>query len=239
MICKLTKKEGRAIKAHIIPKSFFEIDPNENGITKLLTNSRNTFPKKSPNGIYDQNILIKEGKRIFSKWDSYASDIFLNESERYEKINYKGKEIAFQRENYNYSLLKLFSLSVLWRASVSSHDFYRKIKLGPHEEPIRQALLNNTPKDTDWYSVSFAVWSDRNRSLGFMNPHKTRFNGINYYILYFSRYIMYIKIDKRVATDTMRSVQLIENSPLLLVTRELEKSKEYPIMVNMARIHEK
>jgi len=239
MICKLTKKEGTPIKAHIIPKCFFEIDPNEKGVTKLLSNTSYSFPKKTPNGIYDQSIVIDEGEKLFSKWDDYASNIFLKESEQYEKITHKGKEIAFQRKEYNYSLLKLFALSVLWRASVSSHYFFNKINLGPHEEPIRQALLDNTPNDTDWYSVAFAVWSDRNKSPGFMNPHKTRFNGINYYILYFSRYIMYIKIDKRIATDSMKSVQLMENSPLLLVTREFEKSKEFPIMVNLAKMHAK
>ena len=239
MICKLTRKEGTPIKAHIIPKCFFEIDPNEKGVTKVLTNSSNSFPKKVPIGIYDQSIVIEEGERLFSKWDDYASTIFLKESEQYEKINHKGKEIVFQRKEFDYGLLKLFALSVLWRASVSSHYFFDKIKLGPHEEPIRQALLNNTPNDADWYSVSFAVWSDRDESSGFLNPHKTRFNGINYYILYFSRYIMYIKVDQRIANDSMKSVQLMENSPLFLVTREFEKSKEFPIMVNMAKMNTK
>ena len=239
MICKLTKQEGKPVNAHIIPESFFEIDSNEKGITKILTNNSDTYPKRAPKGVYDKTIITEEGERILSKWDDYASSIFLKETEKYDKIHYESKHIAYQLKSYNYSLLKLFALSVLWRASVSSHYFYRRINLGPHEEPIRQALLNNTPNDTDWYSVSFAVWSDRDKNPGLMDPYKTRFGGLNYYILYFSRYIMYIKIDKRNAVDNMKSIQLMEDTPLLIVTRELEKSKEYPIMINMARMHAK
>jgi len=70
-----------------------------------------------------------------------------------------------------------------------------------------------------------------------MEPLKTKFDGLNYYILYFSRYIMYVKIDKRNAVDSMKTVQLMENAPLILIARELEKSKELPIIVDIARMH--
>jgi hypothetical protein len=46
MICKLTKQEGKPVDAHIIPESFFEIDPNEKGVTQILKNNSDTYPKR-------------------------------------------------------------------------------------------------------------------------------------------------------------------------------------------------
>ena len=72
-----------------------------------------------------------------------------------------------------------------------------------------------------------------------MDPFREKYDGLNYYRFYLSRYIMYIKVDKRIAKNSMHAMQLQENKPLFIVSREFEKSKEYPIMVDMARMHAK
>jgi len=48
-------------------------------------------------------------------------------------------------EGIEYSSFKLFALSVLWRAGVSSVKVFEQVKLGHHEEKIRIMLLNNNP----------------------------------------------------------------------------------------------
>lgn len=128
---------------------------------------------------------------------------------------------------------------MLWRAAVSSHFFYRNVKIGPYEPIIRRALLSNDPGKTDWCSINLAVWSDSSRGPGMMDPFRSRFDNINYYVLYLSNYIMYIKIDKQKAQGPLRATQLHENQPLVIVGRELRVSKELPIMVSMARLHAK
>lgn len=47
--------------------------------------------------------------------------------------------------NLPYRPLKLFRLSLLWRMSVSSLREFALVKLGPHEERIRQMLLQDDP----------------------------------------------------------------------------------------------
>jgi hypothetical protein len=44
----------------------------------------------------------------------------------------------------NYEQFKLFQLSVLWRAGVSSHQFFDKVKLGQHAEELRLLSLPGT-----------------------------------------------------------------------------------------------
>lgn len=55
--------------------------------------------------------------------------------------------------NIDYSSFKLFHLSVLFRASVSAHPNYREVDLGPHEDRIRQMLLNREPGEEWQYPI--------------------------------------------------------------------------------------
>lgn len=116
------------------------------------------------------------------------------------------------------------------------HD---SIWTGPHEENIRQMLINNDPGPPDLYSVIFAAWSDRTRNPGIMDPFKSRFDNVAYYLIYLSNYIMYVKVDKQLSNNAFRSTQLAPNKPLILIAREMNQSKELPIMANMAKLHAK
>ena len=65
MQCKLTSTFGKAAKTHIIPKSFYAIDPEEKQLTKIY--STDNHPKRSPTGIWDDTIVTIEGEKIFSE----------------------------------------------------------------------------------------------------------------------------------------------------------------------------
>jgi len=45
----------------------------------------------------------------------------------------------------DYKQFKLFLLSILWRASISTRPIFREVSLGPYEERLRQMLLNEDP----------------------------------------------------------------------------------------------
>ena len=59
-----------------------------------------------------------------------------------------------------------------------------------------------------------------------MDPYGTRFDGINYYVMYLEHYVVYFKVDKRIPGDSLRAVQIRPDAPLIAVGRELSKSKE-------------
>ena len=239
MKCKLTGTEGKGINAHIIPKSFYAIDPEETKPTKLITNAKGQYSKRCQIGIYDDTIVTEEGERVFSDWDNYASDLLLKGKSVFEPITNNGSKLAFQITDYDYKKLKLFFLSVLWRASVSSQHFFRNVNLGPYEAKVREALLTKDPKDTDWLAVCIARWSDSPDAAGMMDPYSTRFDGIKYYVVYLEHYIVYYKVDKQIPDETFRAIQLKPNAPLIAIARQLSKSKELKIMVNIAKTHAK
>ena len=172
---------------------------------------------------------------MLSGWDDYASELLINGVSSFEPIEHNGELIGFQIPEYDYKKLKLFFLSVLWRASVSTQPFFEKVSLGPHEAFIRDALLRGDPQDTDWFSVSLAKWSDHPVGAGMMNPYRTRFSGLNYYVMYLEKYIVYYKVDTRISNGFFRSIQLNDRSPLIAVSRELSSSRELQIMAGLVR----
>lgn len=237
MKCKLTNTEGKGINAHIIPKSFYAIDPKETLPTRLITNVEGKYSKRCPIGVYDNTIVTEEGERIFSDWDDYASELLIEKKSHFEPIEHNGEVVAFQIPEYDYKKLKLFFLSVLWRASVSTQEFFKKVNLGPHEALVRAALLEGDAKNSDWFAVSIAKWSDHPDGAGMMDPYRTRFDGLNYYVMYLEHYIVYYKVDKRIPKEAFQAIQLKPNSSLIAVGRELNASKELRIMARMVKSH--
>jgi len=63
-ICKLTGKKGKPLKSHIIPHSFYRniMYSDQNNTMKLVSNSANTYPQRSPIGVYDNEMVTAEGE---------------------------------------------------------------------------------------------------------------------------------------------------------------------------------
>ncbi len=70
--CKLTGKNGRPVKAHVIPKAFYEIPPQSEGPYKLVSGAAGVHPKKVPIGIYDNTMVTKDGEDLFGPWDDLS-----------------------------------------------------------------------------------------------------------------------------------------------------------------------
>ena len=125
--CKLTGKIGQAIKAHVVPRAFYELPPQEEGPCILVSNAPNTFPKKVPVGIYDETMVTQDGENLFKPWDDYAIRILLKQEAAFEPVTHGGVIRAWTLPEYEYSPLKLFALSVLWRAHTSTRQEFGKV----------------------------------------------------------------------------------------------------------------
>ncbi|MFK7863229.1 MAG: hypothetical protein AB8B95_03280 [Pseudohongiellaceae bacterium] len=176
MECKLTGVDGKAVKAHIIPKSFYSLAPEE-GPNIIYSTEKGEFPRRSNIGIYDSEILTVEGEVIFSPWDDYADHLLIKKRQEFEELFHQGKCVGYKIEKIDYTKLKLFALSVLWRAHITKHKFFDKVSLGPHEHNIRELLLSGVVSDLDGYDVVWAKWSDV-VDAGILCPWKARFDGI-------------------------------------------------------------
>ena len=83
------------------------------------------------------------------------------------------------------------------------------------------------------YAVSLARFSDP-RVTAMLDPHKKRFDGINYCQFYITGFVVYIKVDKREPPGFLRELCLKKDPPFWIILRDLNKSKDGKIMKDIA-----
>ena len=230
MRCRLTGFEGRGVRAHIIPKSFYNLDYSQSVPLLVLTNSDDGYNGKSFVGIYDSSIVTDQGERLFSPWDDYACDLLLKNTSMFRERTDQGQVLALELPEYDYALLKLFFISVLWRAHASSHTFFRNVNLGPFEEPLRQALLSANPGDMNFFSVTLGCFIDMANGTAMLNPFRERIESVNYYRIFMGRYIAYIKVDSKRTPPLFRDACLADGRPLTILAQSFDQSKEKVVL---------
>ncbi|KXI28121.1 hypothetical protein [Paraglaciecola hydrolytica] len=137
MKCKLCREEKSLKQSHIIPEFLYSKLYDEKHRFHEIhvdSNRKNKLPQK---GVREP-LLCGLCEEYFSKFERYAS-LVLNGG--FELIA-KKIDGLFYFEGVEYNKFKLFSLSILWRASISSLDFFAEVNLGGHEEIIRKILLS-------------------------------------------------------------------------------------------------
>lgn len=235
MICKGCSKNKKLIKAHVIPESFFVGLRDEKKAPLLITDKKDHYPKKIPIGIYDKTILCRECEDIFQKFDDYAQSLLLKEEHTHTDIIQNGVLVGYSISNVDVDTLKLFFLSLLWRASISKMEFYSKINLGPHEQIIKKLVWEGDSGEEDQYSFVVAKFTDGDLGRGILDPHMERWFGINYARFYMFGYVVYIKLDKRSTPKFLKPYVVKRGQDVIVLGRRLSQSKELPLMKQLAK----
>jgi hypothetical protein len=145
MVCRLCKKDRPLRESHIFPewlyKPLYDINRRFFVFSTDVKKKRGTRPK----GIYER-LLCHECEQRFSKWEGYARSVF------YElplKVTEEDRAIVFS--DLQYTPFKLFQMSLIWRACITSRPEVHKIDLGPHVERIRKMLFEDRPGEVHEY----------------------------------------------------------------------------------------
>ena len=150
MKCNLCCNKKKLLKkSHIIPEFMYQdlFDEKHRIFEVLLKTDSLPQCKTRQSGAYDKYILC-----------SNCDNKVLGSLERYASLAlYGGIELTIESgSNHNtsryinvkgidYQKLKLFLLSVLWRASISRLPIFKKVKLGVHENILRDKICSSTP----------------------------------------------------------------------------------------------
>lgn len=109
-------------------------------------------------GEYEANILCQKCENDLGKLDEYAAQIIhgLGLKEKLYFREHVFREILFNvlmaEDGYDYTKFKLFLLSVVWRASISSRPFFSNFKLDKDiEEDLRVSILGQEPQEERSY----------------------------------------------------------------------------------------
>jgi hypothetical protein len=212
MKCKFCNEETKLIKAHIVPAGFFK-KMRDGTPLQLISKSPGIFPRRLPIGVYDKTILCSMCDGLLGRYDQYAQEAFLGNSIVPEPLrNHEGIQ-ALCYKGIDYALLKLFFLATLWRAAVSSSDFFSRVHLGPFEASIREMLRAGEPGEANDFGV-FITQIDSIRPVAVMDPAPHRFDGVNYYKLYLERLHVFVKVDSRPGPDVFQKFYIKPGKPV-------------------------
>lgn len=227
-LCRCCGELKPLVKAHAIPRAFFDIPQQEpENYLKLVSNKEGVFPKRSPIGVYDADILCLDCEATFSDVDSYAAHLLLRSPDSFKPIPSADEPEGFEVHNYDYSRLKRFFMAVLWRAAVSDHVFYSKVDIGTHASRLLEMLRASDPGSPDDFASVLWVYDAHPISTIIFDPYWERYEGVNCYRFKLHRYLFWIKVDKRPFPSRIRDVQLSEAPPFLVLHRKFLESRDH------------
>ena len=164
-ICKLCQLPKESLEnSHIIPDAFWRkvkgaAQGKKNGLYISLEKSKNQYGQDT----HTEELLCWDCEQKLSvNLENYAAKLCLQNPSNIG-ITIAKQEKSRILSGINYEKLKLFQLSVLWRASVSTKSIYSSIKLIPaEEERIRQALYELKPlREHEYGCIMSILWINK------------------------------------------------------------------------------
>jgi hypothetical protein len=154
-VCKLTGNSGQFVESHLIPKALTR--PSIPG-GYFISGGRGKPPKKSWSSWYDGQLVIRKGENILADYDNWA----IRELRRLELVGWGTKrslpvEMWFGSRPEGFGLrqvecadpdkLRLFFLSLLWRAAATTRAEFGEVSLPPDEmELLRTMVRDRNPR---------------------------------------------------------------------------------------------
>jgi len=153
MKCKLCLSEAKLCQSHIIPEFAYKPTYDSKHRFRNIYDAAGGKIKWEQKG-FREELLCQRCETALSVYEDYASRILRPPLQKWRK-DVKGR---IHLTGLDYHKLKLFLLSVLWRAGVSNHHFCSHVKLGRHEERLRSMILEEDPGEpTDYGCVIYAL----------------------------------------------------------------------------------
>lgn len=167
-ICSLCTKDKKLIKAHIIPDFMYNGMKDDQNVFHSYKDIPNKFhPARIQTGEFDKEILCDDCDNgiLGGKYERYAKSIFFNgmfNLELYSIFKAKDQRSFLIIPGIDYSKMKLFLLSILWRASITKRPFFKEVDLGhKHEKRIRQILYKGIIPDELEYPILATSFSQK------------------------------------------------------------------------------
>jgi hypothetical protein len=235
-ICAFTGNDEPFIKAHIVPRSFYQLDQKEPH--KIVTLGGHAPPKRSPVGLYDGELVGDTAERYFSELDDYAFKALVSEFkpdtlvvDGMPAIDPSGRMIAGFLPGIATEKIARFILSVLWRASASKREETRSCALGPFQDEIRSILRDTSRICTDFFDVILMHDDSGVISKAVLFPTQMRFEGVNWQHGIIGRWSFYCRTDKRRGPPGLVDVALRKDRVLHFMSSDFRESAMAKSMV--------
>jgi hypothetical protein len=138
--CRLCGTLRALRESHIIPEFMYKplYGPDHRAM-EVLANRKG--PIQVVQKGYREHLLCQSCETRLSGWETPSTPVWREAVN--QLVGATPESIITVRADYR--TFKLFSLSLLWRASVAEHDNFSAFDLGPLEPTVREMLLTSTP----------------------------------------------------------------------------------------------
>lgn len=236
--CKFCGHQKPLIKAHVIPESLYPFEIEQNQRQPLLKFDPTTLREgRSPKGEYDRDLVCKDCEAIFAPFDDYAHRLFNRPLDTKEIIATRKTGKFYRFHNVDYAKIKLFSMSVLWRAHHSQRDFFSQINVGQrYSEILRQMIAAKNPGTKQDFLTAIVKFSDpQNLNLVMPNPMKHRIQDIRFYRIYMLGWLLVIKVDRRIGPKSLDELALDPSREQRVLELPFRETQEFRSLLSVMK----
>ncbi|HUT35688.1 MAG TPA: hypothetical protein VNE39_19515 [Planctomycetota bacterium] len=214
--CALCLRHLKLCNSHIVPESCYRPAYDSRHCASEL---RSWDTRWRPIQVGKRERLLCEEcdtKRI-GRYDTYFKGFWFDRPALPPVISGRTVDVT----GADYTLLKLFHLSVLWRAGVSSQAGFSNVKLGPYGEKLRAMLLRGDPGPEDAYPIWGTVILMDDRSVAYelvCSPLGSRLESFTVYCMCYAGCEWNFLVNDHV-TGPYLMFCLKKNAPLQLAAR--------------------
>lgn len=203
-----------------------------------ITSDRPTR-KRIPKG-WTEKLLCKNCEQHIGRFDDYAAKFF-GTSAGWDAVDIKDLRF-FAIEKYDYQLLKLFFLSLLWRSAITCIPAFEAVFFSSvYHEELRQMIRNDDPGEEHAYAT--VIFKYKPHKNGYekvtFSPHRIRHSGcVTYFQLQLNEFPCRMKVSSQRDSDRYKDFWLSKNGPLRVMEVPLTPAR-FNAMVRMVQTQPK
>ena len=232
--CRLCREDKQLADSHVIPQALHKDFQGEGATdatdaTEIYSQDQ-PHPKRSWTGVYGQ-FLCQQCEGSFGQYDEYGVDFVrkYRDGQAGEPLN--GSLIA---SDVDYKKLKLWLMSILWRADACDTKMYKNVSLGTKwRNDLTRRIKNDSPGCSDDYAVMASLFRDeehfgvKNIGQSYMrDPGRVRCSGVNFYKFYiYGGFTFLIKVDQQKPPNERKQFLLREGEPFAIERRAMSDSE--------------
>lgn len=227
--CAFCGTQSPLVKSHIIPEGlYWGLHDGETPSPVIASPHDGEFQVRRPNGIWDR-FLCDAHEKQFNDWDTHAVEVLRNG-------NHLAVSGGWQYSAFEFDKLKLFFMSLLWRAHATNDKFFERVNLGPHADRLKRLIESKCPGRPFDYAI--ILWrSDEPIAKAVIAPFCERYEGAWFVRFYLPGYMALIKVDQRPLPAPFRGHELPVSGTWFVERRVYAGSGEKQAMLQTARIN--